>query len=210
MRNPGGIKKLIEEEQKGVLGGSLTRLSPEVVPLAKDEVSLCVQRRSHLAQPAVAAAALEAVLVPIQVQSLEQIPAGKRRRRENKKNVVLTLRNGSFESAYLSWIFFPHPAHSCTPVDFWGSAFTDIVILLQQREEVTSLLAAEILSCLANDKCAAVSAPLLLHPAFIQTFHTFEEEAGDGEEEKEVKARGCGSVLTPGRGLFLRRQSKKP
>ena len=37
---------------------------PEIVPLAEEEVPLGVQTMSHLAQPGVAAAALEAVLVP--------------------------------------------------------------------------------------------------------------------------------------------------
>ena len=36
---------------------------------------------------------------------------------------------------YLSVIFLPHPAHSWVPVDFWGSALTDVdmVILLKGR-----------------------------------------------------------------------------
>ena len=46
---------------------------------------------------------------------------------------------------YLSWIFFPHPAHSWGPPDvFWGSALTDIVMMLKRREEraacITSFL----------------------------------------------------------------------
>ena len=43
----------------------------EVVPLAEEEVPLGVQTMSHLAQPGVAAAALEAVLVPEHVQGLK-------------------------------------------------------------------------------------------------------------------------------------------
>ena len=43
----------------------------EVVPLAEEEVPLGVQRLAHLAQPGVTAPALETLLVPEQVQSLE-------------------------------------------------------------------------------------------------------------------------------------------
>lgn len=43
---------------------------PEIVPLAEEEVPLGVQTVAHLAQPGVAAAALEAVLVPEHVQGL--------------------------------------------------------------------------------------------------------------------------------------------
>ena len=45
--------------------------SPEIVPLAEKEVPLGVQTVAHLSQPGVAAAALEAVLVPEHVQGLE-------------------------------------------------------------------------------------------------------------------------------------------
>lgn len=43
---------------------------PEIVPLAEEEVPLGVQTVAHLAQPGIAAAALEAVLVPEHVQGL--------------------------------------------------------------------------------------------------------------------------------------------
>ena len=43
---------------------------PEIVPLAEEEVALGVERVPHLTQPRVTAAALEAVLVPEQVESL--------------------------------------------------------------------------------------------------------------------------------------------
>ena len=45
--------------------------SPEVIPLAEQQVPLGVQTVAHLPQPGVAAAALEAVLVPEHVQSLQ-------------------------------------------------------------------------------------------------------------------------------------------
>ena len=44
--------------------------SPEIVPLAEEEVALGVEAVAHLAQSAVAAPALETVLVPEEVQSL--------------------------------------------------------------------------------------------------------------------------------------------
>jgi len=44
---------------------------PQVVPLAEHQVALGVQRGAHFAQAAVAAAALEAVLVPQHVQGAE-------------------------------------------------------------------------------------------------------------------------------------------
>ena len=43
---------------------------PEIVSLAEEEVALGVERVAHLTQPGVTAAALEAVLVPEQVESL--------------------------------------------------------------------------------------------------------------------------------------------
>ena len=43
---------------------------PEVVPLAEQQVALGVEGVAHLAQPRVTTAALEAVLVPVQVQGL--------------------------------------------------------------------------------------------------------------------------------------------
>lgn len=47
-------------------GGAVSRVpeQPQVVPLAEDQVGLGVEGGSDLAQSAVAAAALEAVLVP--------------------------------------------------------------------------------------------------------------------------------------------------
>ena len=44
---------------------------PEVVPFAEDEVGARVQRGTDFAQSAVAASALEAVLVPVNVQRLK-------------------------------------------------------------------------------------------------------------------------------------------
>ena len=54
--------------------------SPEVISLAEDEVPLGEERGADLAEAAVAAAALEAVLVPVHVQGLQQVPeqTGKR------------------------------------------------------------------------------------------------------------------------------------
>ena len=48
--------------------------SPEVISLAEDEVPLGEERGADLAEAAVAAAALEAVLVPVHVQGLQQVP----------------------------------------------------------------------------------------------------------------------------------------
>lgn len=48
---------------------------PEIVLLAQDHVGLGVQRGPDLAQPAPAAAAHQAVLVPVQVERLQQEPA---------------------------------------------------------------------------------------------------------------------------------------
>ena len=44
---------------------------PQVVSAAQDEVGLGVEGGAHLAQAAVAAGALEAVLVPVLVQSFQ-------------------------------------------------------------------------------------------------------------------------------------------
>ena len=49
-------------------------LSPEVISLAEDEVPLGEERGADLSEAAVAAAALEAVLVPVHVQRLQQVP----------------------------------------------------------------------------------------------------------------------------------------
>ena len=46
---------------------------PEVISLAKNEVSFGVESRANLAQPAVAAAALQAVFMPVHVQGLEEV-----------------------------------------------------------------------------------------------------------------------------------------
>ncbi len=43
--------------------------------------------------------------------------------------------NMRFALEYLSWIFFPHPAHSWGPDVFWGSALTDIVMLLKREKK---------------------------------------------------------------------------
>lgn len=45
---------------------------PEVVPLAENKVRFGVERGTDLAEPAVAAAALEAVFVPEEVERLQQ------------------------------------------------------------------------------------------------------------------------------------------
>lgn len=47
---------------------------PKIVPLAKHEVSLVVELRADLPKAAVAAAALEAVLVPEALHGFEQEP----------------------------------------------------------------------------------------------------------------------------------------
>ena len=49
---------------------------PEVVPLAEQQVALGVERLPHLAQPRVTAAALQTLLVPVQVQGLQHVPRG--------------------------------------------------------------------------------------------------------------------------------------
>lgn len=53
----------------GGAGGS----APQVVAAAQDEVGLGVEGGAHLAQAAVAAGTLEAVLVPVLVQRLQQV-----------------------------------------------------------------------------------------------------------------------------------------
>ena len=50
---------------------SQVQASPEIVPLAEEEVALGVEAVAHLAQSAVAAPALETVLVPEHVQGLQ-------------------------------------------------------------------------------------------------------------------------------------------
>lgn len=56
--------------------GAYALALPEVIPLAQYQVRLRVERRAHLSQSAVAASALQAVLVPEEVQSLQQEPLG--------------------------------------------------------------------------------------------------------------------------------------
>lgn len=51
---------------------------PQIVALAQHQIRLRVQRAAHLAQPTVAAAALQAVLVPEHVQGAQQKPIGDR------------------------------------------------------------------------------------------------------------------------------------
>lgn len=46
---------------------------PQVVPATEDEVGFCVKGGAHLPQTAVAAGALETVLMPVFVQGLEQV-----------------------------------------------------------------------------------------------------------------------------------------
>ena len=62
------------ETNKHMWRQSVSLYAPEVVPLAEYEVPLGVQRGSDLPQPAVAAAALETVLVPVQVKGLQKVP----------------------------------------------------------------------------------------------------------------------------------------
>lgn len=57
-----------EQEDPAAGGGP-----PQVVSAAQDEVGLGVEGGAHLAQAAVAAGALEAVLVPVLVQRLQQV-----------------------------------------------------------------------------------------------------------------------------------------
>lgn len=47
---------------------------PQVVSFAENEVGLRVERRADLAESAVAASALQTVLVPVQVQRLQKVP----------------------------------------------------------------------------------------------------------------------------------------
>lgn len=49
------------------------RVLPQVVPATEDEVGFRVEGGAHLPQAAVAAGALQAVLVPVFVQGLEQV-----------------------------------------------------------------------------------------------------------------------------------------
>lgn len=54
--------------------GTAARLVlPEVVTPAEDEVGFGVQCGAHLAEPAVAAGAFQAVLMPVFVQGLQQV-----------------------------------------------------------------------------------------------------------------------------------------
>lgn len=43
---------------------------PQIVALAHDQIGSRVERRAHFAEPAVAAAALEAIFMPVDVQRL--------------------------------------------------------------------------------------------------------------------------------------------
>lgn len=52
---------------------SVEALLPQVVPPTEDEVGFGVERGAHLAQPAVAAGALQAVLVPVLIKGLQQV-----------------------------------------------------------------------------------------------------------------------------------------
>ena len=107
-------------------------LSPEVISLAEDEVSLGEERGADLAEAAVAAAALEAVLVPVHVQRLQQVPKHERQT-ESVRNCSAPL-HGTSPGSHLSCIFLPQPAHSCGPAVFCVSVFTDMVILLKEDE----------------------------------------------------------------------------
>ena len=59
-----------------VAGRAVARVSeePQVVPPAEYEVGLRVEGRTDLAQSAVATVALQAVLVPVSVQRLQEVP----------------------------------------------------------------------------------------------------------------------------------------
>lgn len=61
----GGPRWALED---GAVGGP-----PQVVAAAQDEVGLSVEGGAHLAQAAVAAGTLEAVLMPVLVQRLQQV-----------------------------------------------------------------------------------------------------------------------------------------
>ena len=67
----------VEKGALGVAGPGCVRggggRPPQVVTPAQDEVGLGVERGAHLAQAAVTAGALEAVLVPVLVQRLQQV-----------------------------------------------------------------------------------------------------------------------------------------
>ena len=66
---------------------------------------------------------------------------------------------------YLSWIFFPHPAHSWGPAVFWGSALTDIVMMLKRKREEA------IRSRLKN----GIFVPKLFWPTVIRNFSSDRE-----------------------------------
>ena len=65
---------------------------PEVVPPAEQQVGLGEERGAHLAQAAVAAGALEAVLVPELVQGLQQVPLPDRLLARRAHLLLLLLR----------------------------------------------------------------------------------------------------------------------
>ena len=111
--------------------------SPEVISLAEDEVPLGEERGADLAEAAVAAAALEAVLVPVHVQRLQQVPE-QTKTESVRKCAALSHRTSPL--SHLSCIFLPQPAHSCGPAVFCVSVFTDMVILLQEKKESSSKL----------------------------------------------------------------------
>lgn len=73
----GQSRASVEKGALGVAGPGCVRggggRPPQVVAPAQDEVGLGVERGAHLAQAAVAAGALEAVLVPVLVQRLQQV-----------------------------------------------------------------------------------------------------------------------------------------
>ena len=74
--------------------------SPEVISLAEDEVPLGEERGADLAEAAVAAAALEAVLVPVHVQGLQQVPEQTREMRGSVRNCC-ALSHGTWFSPVL-------------------------------------------------------------------------------------------------------------
>ena len=64
----------ILRELPGYIPAFCLLFSPQVVALAEYQVGLGVAGRSHFAESAVAAAALEAVFVPVHVQGPQQVP----------------------------------------------------------------------------------------------------------------------------------------
>jgi len=65
------------ESRYGFATGSTITCRPkqsQIVALAHDQIGSRVERRAHFAEPAVAAAALEAIFMPVDVQRLQEVP----------------------------------------------------------------------------------------------------------------------------------------